>query len=179
MFEPDHQVYGFTLDFPILTYFKNYTIHPDNKINRLKRSLLPFFYIFQNCTCDVRYRTFAYFNTVYIFNGSFDITGTHASGIHSNNSMFNLLRHALMLGNNNRIKGCIAISWDIQRNFSKVCLQSLATGTITAIAAVFTGSIVFRITKMFTDFCLQKSFYSLFVKLLKVRLKLLLCLNLF
>src|SRR5664280_2885371 len=177
MFESNHQVYGFTLDFPILPYFKNYTIHPDNKVNRLKRSLLPFFYVLKNCTGNIRDRTFAYFNTVYLFNGSFDITGTHASGIHRNNSMFNLLRHALMLGNNNRIKGCIAISGHIQGNFSKVCFQGLPTRTITAIATVFPGRIMFGITKMVTDFCLQKSFYSLFVKLLKVRLKLLLCLN--
>jgi hypothetical protein len=179
LFEPYNKIYRFPLNLPVLSYFNHNTIHPDNEVNRFKRSLLLFFNIFQNCTGNVRYRTFAYFNSINLYNSSFNVSCGYTPGIHRNNCMFNALRHALMFWNNNRIEGCIAIPGNVQWYFSKVCFQGLATRPITAITTVFPGRIVFGITKMVTAFCLLKSFNSLFVKLLKVRLKLLLRLNLF
>ena len=47
LLKSDHQIDGLTLNLTVLTYLNYDTIHPDNKVNRIKRSLLPFLDVFQ------------------------------------------------------------------------------------------------------------------------------------
>jgi|GEM_PF-6940889 hypothetical protein len=76
MLKADHQINRLPYNLAALTNLYNNTIHPDNEVNRIKWSLLPFFDIFDNCTGYVGYRTLAYLNPVDILDGIFDISGS-------------------------------------------------------------------------------------------------------
>ena len=126
-----------------------------------------------NSTGNVGYRSLTDLNAVDIFDRSFYIPGGHAPGVHRYNGMFYLGRHALMLGTTTGSKGRIAVTGNIQRNFSKIGLQRLTTEAISAVATVLARRIMLRIPEMFIDLSLQKSFNSLLVELLEVSLQIL------
>ena len=53
LLQSDHQVDGFTLHLAVLPHLKHDAVHPDNKVHRIKRSLLPLLDVFKNSTGNV------------------------------------------------------------------------------------------------------------------------------
>jgi len=53
LFKSDHQVDGFALDLAILPHLNNYAVHPDNIVDMIKGTLLPFLDIFQYRTGNI------------------------------------------------------------------------------------------------------------------------------
>jgi hypothetical protein len=82
--------------------------------------------------------------------------------------MFNLARHALVLGYNQRVKRGIPVTGNIQRDFAEVCFQGFAALPVPSVPGVFAGRIALGIPKMFSHLCLQHGLNALFVKLMEV-----------
>ena len=121
-----------------------------------------------NLVGDVGNSALANINPVYLFYLLADVGSSHAAAIHANYGLFQLIAHALPLGNELWFKIAFTIPGNVQYQVTQgFRLYFFGIGAIAAVAGVMAFFAVFLITEMFIELAFEHLFNTLLVEFTK------------
>lgn len=124
-----------------------YGIDENNWVDAIKRTGLPILNLGKDFIRHIRNKALTAFKSVDIFNLIRNLSCRKSSGIHTDNNIINRGYILLPILNYLRLKGSIAILWNINRHLTVFTANLLGFRSVTVIIGI--KALGFLITQMF------------------------------